>query len=144
MGYLCNEGWDIYLPYSSFKLRADVCLVTHWMELPELPEFPDLPEFPMTSIPEFKKTQKHKKSAVELIDIFWNSSMEAFFNQETVAPVISKSKKTLECDRWRGAGIPYRKIGGRILYRKSDVLNYLERHELVRSTSERDEHDKED
>lgn len=38
MGYLCDDGWDIYLPYSSFKLRGDICPVTHWMELPDYPE----------------------------------------------------------------------------------------------------------
>jgi hypothetical protein len=37
MGYLCDQGWDIYLPYHSFKLRSDLMPVTHWMELPELP-----------------------------------------------------------------------------------------------------------
>lgn len=38
MGYLCDEGWDIYLPYHSFKLRSDIMPVTHWMPLPEYPD----------------------------------------------------------------------------------------------------------
>jgi len=38
MGYMCGEGWNIYLPYHSFGLRADVCPVTHWCELPEFPK----------------------------------------------------------------------------------------------------------
>lgn len=38
MGYRCEQGWDIYLPYHSFGLRGDVCHVTHWMEIPEFPE----------------------------------------------------------------------------------------------------------
>jgi len=38
MGYLSKEGWDIYLPYDSFKLRPVVINVTHWMELPEFPQ----------------------------------------------------------------------------------------------------------
>lgn len=37
MGYRCSEGWNIYLPYHSFGLRADVCPVTHWMELTNYP-----------------------------------------------------------------------------------------------------------
>lgn len=41
MGYRCSEGWNIYLPYHSFGLRADVCPVTHWMEIPELPKTED-------------------------------------------------------------------------------------------------------
>ncbi len=37
MGYLCEQGWDIYLPYHSYALRDDICPVTHWMELPDYP-----------------------------------------------------------------------------------------------------------
>jgi hypothetical protein len=38
MGYLCKDGWNIYLPYHSYGLRADVCPVTHWRELPDFPK----------------------------------------------------------------------------------------------------------
>lgn len=82
------------------------------------------------------RTTKFKKSDAELVEIFWAAATEAFFGQETVAPVTNKSIKTLECDRWRGAGIPYRKVGGRVLYQKRDVINWLESHALVLSTSE--------
>lgn len=37
MGYLCDKGWDIYLPYSSYKLSNEFVFVTHWMELPAFP-----------------------------------------------------------------------------------------------------------
>ena len=37
MGYHCDEGWDIYLPYYSFKMCPEKLKVTHWMELPEFP-----------------------------------------------------------------------------------------------------------
>lgn len=37
MGFLSNEGWNIYLPYSSYGLRKDICPVSHWMELPVYP-----------------------------------------------------------------------------------------------------------
>ncbi len=39
MGYMCDEGWNIYLPSHSFGLRADVCPVTHWRHLPDFPKF---------------------------------------------------------------------------------------------------------
>lgn len=65
--------------------------------------------------------------------------MEAFFSQEIVAPVTSKSLKTLEAERWRGNGIPYRKCSGRVLYRKLDVVQWLEGHALIHSTSEAEE-----
>lgn len=38
MGYLCDEGWDIYLPYHSFKMCPEKLKVTHWRELPKFPE----------------------------------------------------------------------------------------------------------
>lgn len=72
----------------------------------------------------------------EHVQIFWAAPMEAFFGQETIAPVTNKSIKTLECNRWRGVGIPYRKVGGHVLYRKRDVVTWLESHVLVSSTSE--------
>ena len=83
-----------------------------------------------------RRTTKIKKSDAELVEIFWAAALDAFFGQETIAPVTNKSLKTLECDRWRGIGIPYRKIGGRVLYQKRDVIHWLESHALVTSTSE--------
>lgn len=38
MGYLCDAGWDIYLPYVSCKLSNECIEVTHWMPLPDYPE----------------------------------------------------------------------------------------------------------
>lgn len=86
--------------------------------------------------PHRQRSNRLKKSESELIQLFWNAPMEAFFGQEIVAPVTSRQIKTLECDRWRGRGIPYRKCAGRVLYRKSDIIAWLEGHELVSSTSE--------
>ena len=86
-------------------------------------------------LPKKRRATKPKKSDIELVAIFWSSAVEAFFGQETIAPVSNKSIKTLECDRWRGVGIPYRKIGGRVLYQKRDVIHWLESHALVTSTS---------
>lgn len=83
-----------------------------------------------------KRTIKPKKPTTELISEFWSAPNEALFGQETISPVINKSVKTLEADRWRGKGIPFRKCNGRVTYRKSDVLNWIESHELVTSTSQ--------
>jgi hypothetical protein len=83
-----------------------------------------------------KRVAKIKKTDAELVQLFWDASFEAFFGQETIAPVTNKSIKTLESDRWRGRGIPYRKVSGRVLYQKRDVINWLESHVLVTSTSE--------
>lgn len=67
---------------------------------------------------------------------FWDAPLTAFFNQKTIAHIRNVSEKTLESDRWRGTGIPFRKINGRVLYQKSDVVAFLEGHNLVTSTSQ--------
>lgn len=86
----------------------------------------------------FKKRRltKQKASNEELVRHFWLAPEEAYFNQFTIAPVTGRTSKTLECDRWKKCGIPFRKVGGRILYKKSDVINFLESHALVTSTSQ--------
>lgn len=38
MGYYCESGWDIYLPYHSFGLNPNHITVTHWMKLPDYPK----------------------------------------------------------------------------------------------------------
>ncbi|NBX85437.1 MAG: hypothetical protein EBQ95_07520 [Gammaproteobacteria bacterium] len=82
------------------------------------------------------RTIVHKQPNSELVQIFWAAPNEAFFGQETIAPVIQRSIKSLESDRWRGQGIPFRKCLGRVVYKKSDVIAWIENHALVTSTSE--------
>ena len=77
-----------------------------------------------------------RRPEIELIKIFWAAPPEALFGQETIASVIQRGIKSLESDRWRGKGIPYRKCSGRVVYRKSDVIDWIENHKLVTSTSE--------
>jgi len=87
-------------------------------------------------LPAKHRNARLKKSDSELVQQFWCAPAEALFGQETIAPVVNCKIKTLECDRWRGRGIPYRKCAGRVLYRKSDVVAWIEAHALVSSTSE--------
>jgi hypothetical protein len=89
-----------------------------------------------SNLPRKKRECKTKKSVAELIRLFWDAPPDAFFSQVVIAPVAGCTPKTMECDRWRGRGIPYRKCSGRVLYRKSDVIAWLENHQLVNSTSE--------
>lgn len=39
MGYMCDAGWNIYLPYKSYGLNSELCHVTHWRHLPDFPKF---------------------------------------------------------------------------------------------------------
>ena len=83
-----------------------------------------------------KRRTSPKLTNSEYVKNFWSAPMEALFGQDAIAAVTNKSTKTLESDRWRGLGIPYRKVGGRVLYQKCDVVTWLESHALVTSTSE--------
>ena len=99
---------------------------------------PDLNVINSTLPPLFKKqrTAKPRKSDIESMQLFWNGPMEAFYSDEVVSLVTGFARKTLQCNRWRKCGIPFRKISGRVLYRKADVVGWLESHKLVGSTSE--------
>lgn len=88
------------------------------------------------TITQKQRLHKPKMTETELIQLFWGAPNEAFFSQDVIAPVAGCKVKTMEGDRWRGRGIPYRKCGGRVLYRKADVVEWLESHKLVSSTSE--------
>lgn len=47
----------------------------------------------------------------------------SLFTQHTLAAVLDCSTQLLERNRWEGKGVPYLKIGRKVLYRKSDVLS---------------------
>lgn len=68
----------------------------------------------------------------ELIGDFWAAPDEAFFDQETISLVIVCSTQKLERDRWLHIGIPYCKLGRRVLYRKSDVIAWIEKNLFVK------------
>jgi hypothetical protein len=82
-----------------------------------------------------KRFSKHVKTDFEAIQLFWMASLEAYFNQGVIALITGRSVKTLECYRWKKSDIPFRKVGGRVLYQKKDVIEWLENHQLVTSTS---------
>jgi hypothetical protein len=45
-------------------------------------------------------------------------------NQEQLARRWQVSPRTLERHRWLGVGVPYLKLGGRVVYRLEDILAY--------------------
>jgi len=57
---------------------------------------------------------------------FWASPPEALFPSPVVAAVRNVSVALLERERWLGNGPPYRKIRGRVLYRKGDLLSWMD------------------
>ncbi|HHF7366145.1 TPA: helix-turn-helix domain-containing protein [Legionella bozemanae] len=66
-----------------------------------------------------------KASRLHLLNEFESAPHSTLFNQQTIAAVLSCSTQLLERNRWAG-GVPYLKIGRKVLYRKSDVLHFLQ------------------
>jgi hypothetical protein len=77
-----------------------------------------------------------KTSRLQLLNEFELAPDSALFNQQTIAAVLSCSTQLLERNRWAGTSVPYLKIGRKVLYRKSDVIDFLQQQKRYRSTSE--------
>ncbi|CAM4502026.1 MAG: hypothetical protein LEGION0403_FIIPPAGN_02550 [Legionella sp.] len=77
-----------------------------------------------------------KPTRLHLLNEFDSAPESALFNQQTIAAVLSCSTQLLERNRWAGTSIPYLKIGRKVLYRKSDVLGFLQQQRVYRSTSD--------
>lgn len=80
-----------------------------------------------------------KPSRLSLLNEFESAPQSALFNQQTIAAVLSCSTQLLERNRWAGSSVPYLKIGRKVLYRKSDVLDFLQQQKIYRSTSDADQ-----
>lgn len=67
---------------------------------------------------------------------FWAASSDALFKQPVIAAALNYSESWCERSRWDGTGPRFLKIGRGVVYRKRDVLEWLEKHQPVASTSE--------
>jgi hypothetical protein len=47
-----------------------------------------------------------------------------------VQEITGKKLQTLANERYRGAGIPYYKVGASVRYKLADVLSFMERHRI--------------
>ncbi|QDP73061.1 helix-turn-helix domain-containing protein [Legionella israelensis] len=77
-----------------------------------------------------------KPSRLNLLNEFESAPKSALFNQQTITAVLSCSTQLLERNHWAGGGVPYLKIGRKVLYRKSDVLDFLQQQKVYHSTSD--------
>ena len=77
---------------------------------------------------------KSNLSRLQLINEFESAPDSTLFNQNTLAAVLNCSTQLLERNRWAGQGVPYLKIGRKVLYRKSDVLGFLQQQKVYHST----------
>lgn len=78
---------------------------------------------------------KSNQSRIDLIREYELAPDWVMFSQETVAAIRDCSIKTVERDRWLGAGIPFIKMGRLVRYRKSDISTWLSQHKTQSSTS---------
>jgi excisionase family DNA binding protein len=77
---------------------------------------------------------KTKISRLDMITEYEFAPDSALFSQETVAAILNCSLATIERDRWLGAGIPFTKFGRLVRYRKTDIRDWLEKHQSFQST----------
>lgn len=66
-----------------------------------------------------------KISRLQLLNEFESAPNSALFNQQTLAAFLDCSTQLLERNRWEGKGVPYLKIGRKVLYRKNDAAKTL-------------------
>jgi hypothetical protein len=79
---------------------------------------------------------KTNQSRASILKEFEDSPDSALFPQEIPAAVIGCSEALLERNRWLGTGIPFIKIGRAIRYRKSEILQWINQHHTISSTSD--------
>jgi hypothetical protein len=60
-----------------------------------------------------------------MLDLITLEDLPPVAKAAQVAVVVQTTEDALAQDRYRGRGIPYVKIGGRVRYLRADVLGYL-------------------
>ena len=78
----------------------------------------------------------NKTSRLQRLNEFESAPDSTLFNQATLAAILNCSTQLLERNRWAGEGVPYLKMGRKVLYRKSEILNFIQQLKTYRSTSD--------
>lgn len=69
------------------------------------------------------RTDTNSTTTTAVVPILWS--------QREVAAYLGVSHKWLERDRWKGATLPYVKIGRAVRYRAADVLVYIDSNSVA-------------
>ena len=77
-----------------------------------------------------------KSSRLQLINEFESAPDSTLFNQNTLAAILNCSTQLLERHRWAGQGVPYIKMGRKVLYRKREILDFLQQLKTYCSMSD--------
>jgi hypothetical protein len=78
-----------------------------------------------------KNRRKTRKKRIELLEEFDAAPSGALFPPPTIANLRCCSVANLARDRQLGRGVPFLKIGNRILYRKADYLSWEKQHQQL-------------
>lgn len=65
--------------------------------------------------------------AAQLRQEFWQAQPGAYVDRKTAAAARYVTPETLESEAIKGGGPPYIRVGRRALYRKGDLLAWMER-----------------
>mgnify|MGYP002737702915 CR=1 FL=1 len=84
-----------------------------------------------------RKRRSVQAPDAERISVFWTVPDDALLDRKTVAAGIGRSTKWVELKACTGGFVEFIKSGNKCLYRKGDVLAWLEANgRRVRTTSE--------
>lgn len=84
-----------------------------------------------------RKRRSVQAPDAERISVFWTVPNEALLDRKTVAAGIGRSRKWLELKACSGGFVGFIKSGNKCLYRKGEVLAWLETNgRRVRNTGE--------
>jgi len=70
----------------------------------------------------------------KIIKEFYDSPDKALFNEKVIALIRGCSVALMQRDRWAGNGIPFKKMGNKVLYCKADVIKWLSSQKSFNST----------
>lgn len=79
---------------------------------------------------------KIKSTRISQVQEFESAPDSTLFPQNTIAAVRCCTPALLERERWLGTGISYIKLNRRCLYKKQDVIDWINAHQKVSSTSQ--------
>jgi hypothetical protein len=57
-------------------------------------------------------------------------SNPTYLTENEVSKITKRAVPTLRSDRHRNIGIPYRKVGRKVLYRLDEVFQFIESHKI--------------
>lgn len=74
-----------------------------------------------------KRRREQQSEAAQLRQEFWQAHSGAYVDRKTAAAARYVTSETLESEAIKGGGPPYIRVGRRALYKKDELLAWMER-----------------